>query len=539
MKIKGLLLGMFACAALVACTNDDIVENNNIEQPEKVKANLTLSISTSTGSGRAADAETGDDVENGTPSEGSIKDAVIIISPVQGNTATGLVEYADNITVTSGVYEPSFQLNQTGSYNVLVILNPCADIANKAKETSATAAGVYEYVTNYSITAGSSNDASVDVVTKGASARDHFMMANSEAAMVNITSQDPTQPIIQAIRVERVVSKITFTPNNNDNKYNVKVKVTTIPTVTTDGWLKTTTADKTSYIYITKLNKALLDADNAEIWVLLNGGNETGRYQLESTLDNKYKGNVKQNETTTSIEAPVFVATDRTGAFHYEKGTSTTAEETWTVYLDKYAMVNLSKTVYAVRHKTSDWSTISPFGTLTNSDYLVKDLPKSSDVEIGEIAQSNDAFLTYCLENSVTKDHQQKGVVTGIVFRGEILDNEGTNVGTIYKYANQYFRSMDALKSVYPAYKAENLVTYTDGYCYYYAPIEHFKGNENNMQYAIMRNNIYSLKIGTFKEIGSSTIIPEDGGTIDDESAYLKLTTTIAPWIVRFNTVNF
>ena len=54
------------------------------------------------------------------------------------------------------------------------------------------------------------------------------MMANSEAAMVNITSQDPTQPIIQAIRVERVVSKITFTPNNNDNKYNVKVKVTTI-----------------------------------------------------------------------------------------------------------------------------------------------------------------------------------------------------------------------------------------------------------------------------------------------------------------------
>ena len=309
MKIKGLLLGMFACAALVACTNDDIVENNNIEQPEKVKANLTLSISTSTGSGRAADAETGDDVENGTPSEGSIKDAVIIISPVQGNTATGLVEYADNITVTSGVYEPSFQLNQTGSYNVLVILNPCADIANKAKETSATAAGVYEYVTNYSITAGSSNDASVDVVTKGASARDHFMMANSEAAMVNITSQDPTQPIIQAIRVERVVSKITFTPNNNDNKYNVKVKVTTIPTVTTDGWLKTTTADKTSYIYITKLNKALLDADNAEIWVLLNGGNETGRYQLESTLDNKYKGNVKQNETTTSIEAPVFVAT--------------------------------------------------------------------------------------------------------------------------------------------------------------------------------------------------------------------------------------
>ena len=44
------------------------------------------------------------------------------------------MEYADNITVTSAFYEPSFQLNQTGSYNVLVILNPCADIANKQKK---------------------------------------------------------------------------------------------------------------------------------------------------------------------------------------------------------------------------------------------------------------------------------------------------------------------------------------------------------------------------------------------------------------------
>ena len=34
MKIKGLLLGMLACAAMVACTKEDIVENNNGGQPE-------------------------------------------------------------------------------------------------------------------------------------------------------------------------------------------------------------------------------------------------------------------------------------------------------------------------------------------------------------------------------------------------------------------------------------------------------------------------------------------------------------------------
>ena len=32
MKIKGLLFGLFACAALAACTNDDIVENKGIRR---------------------------------------------------------------------------------------------------------------------------------------------------------------------------------------------------------------------------------------------------------------------------------------------------------------------------------------------------------------------------------------------------------------------------------------------------------------------------------------------------------------------------
>lgn len=35
MKIKGLLFGLFACAALAACTNDDIVENNGKGEQEK------------------------------------------------------------------------------------------------------------------------------------------------------------------------------------------------------------------------------------------------------------------------------------------------------------------------------------------------------------------------------------------------------------------------------------------------------------------------------------------------------------------------
>ena len=56
MKIKGLLLGMLAYAAMVACTNEDIVKNN-VNQPEKVKGNLSLVISSTSNSSRAADIE--------------------------------------------------------------------------------------------------------------------------------------------------------------------------------------------------------------------------------------------------------------------------------------------------------------------------------------------------------------------------------------------------------------------------------------------------------------------------------------------------
>ena len=70
MKIKGLLFGLFACAALAACTNDDIVENNGKGEQEKVKGNLTLVIAASNNSSRAA--EDGDETDGGTTAESKL-----------------------------------------------------------------------------------------------------------------------------------------------------------------------------------------------------------------------------------------------------------------------------------------------------------------------------------------------------------------------------------------------------------------------------------------------------------------------------------
>ena len=55
------------------------------------------------------------------------------------------------------------------------------------------------------------------------------------------------------------------------------------------------------------------------------------------------------------------------------------------------------------------------------------------------------------------------------------------------------------------------------------------------MEYAIMRNNIYSLAVKTVTEIGDAQLELTPSTPIEDIRAYVDLEVTILPWIVRFN----
>ena len=85
-----------------------------------------------------------------------------------------------------------------------------------------------------------------------------------------------------------------------------------------------------------------------------------------------------------------------------------------------------------------------------------------------------------------------------------------------------------------------NLDVYYDGKCYYYsAQIKHFEDGKDNaagvMEYAIMRNNIYSLAVTNVKGIGSATLTLTPNAPVVDVSAYVNLEVNILKWIVRFN----
>lgn len=573
MKIKGLLFGLFACAALAACTNEDIVDNNG-KEIEKVKANVTLSIGTASNSSRSTDNEEGDATETTLAKEATITDAVIVIAP-SGNQTVGVTDYLESVTVSGSLVEKSYQIAEGGQYKVLVVLNPSKAVTNIVSSYSQTAeAATKAYAAILACNAGD-----VDAVTGGAE-RNHFMMANQEEKTINVTSNDAENPSLAVdINVERVASKICFKPAQ-DNKYTVPTAVTHIVPATSNGAWYDETAK--TWKLISMLNHAKT-VDGTSIWIYQGAeGDEFSGFQFTMT---------EKKHIVNGTKAPIVTKNSSTVTDYtlVKKGSTTDGVANWSVTLDQYALVNLSNTVYAVRHKTaSNWAEPTVLGLLSNSEYIVdptsaaknaitltedgrygetttlattfftntlaeveetqyttegqyfQDMPTGDD-QLSSSGNEGYKFMSYCLENSVIADKQKMGLITGIIFRGKIADADGEPVGTIYKHQSQFYRDEAALKA--ENIKVEDAEEYTNGYCYYYAPIEHAKTQEGAeagvMKKAIMRNNIYALSISSFSQIGYSRIDLIPGNMDGDKAFYLKLSAKILPWQVRFNNIKF
>lgn len=572
MKIKGLLFGLFACAALAACTNDDIVENNGKGEQEKVKANLTLVIGAATNSSRAADNEAGDAIDPGTGGESGVTDAVVLLHKEDKEFAFFLTSEQLNQqgSGSSITYEPQLTVAESGNYGVIVILNPCQEIKtaiNAFINNSALPTGknnMYDYITSYEVKASTGDNPTSAIATDN-----NFMMVNKVAVAANVVSNQAGTPSTTSVDVERVVSKITYMPTQDNNLYKVE-DVTAKYTVTTaSGWR----VEDNIATYMTGMACGTLNGKNIYehkgVYYEENGTYSGSAEHKGETLYKKMTG-VDQEQIKWKI-------------------TQTTGSRNWYVKLDKVALVNLSNSVYAVRHLAteSNWDP-SFFGTLSSSNYLMdpNTVAKNNggteyadyfynvanavkQVQVTNISdEETDAFksyfkglptvadedkvgttLAYCFENIVKKANQNGNYVTGVIFRGQICNEDGTSYNNnVYKYKGKYYLSLAEAaanngKSVTEVEAdTDNLTTYESGHCYYCSKdIFHHEGSET-MERVIMRNNAYVLKVTGFKTIGSAEIVfptGEDQGEDTDKNFYLKLTSTILPWQVRFNNIEF
>ena len=59
------------------------------------------------------------------------------------------------------------------------------------------------------------------------------------------------------------------------------------------------------------------------------------------------------------------------------------------------------------------------------------------------------------------------------------------------------------------------------------------------MEFAIVRNNIYSLAVSNIKSIGDAVVNPDPDVDNESEVGYIEVTANILPWIVRYNDIEF
>ena len=220
-------------------------------------------------------------------------------------------------------------------------------------------------------------------------------------------------------------------------------------------------------------------------------------------------------------------------------------------------------------------------GTVTGDDHY-ETVPPTENPNVGK-------FMAYCFENSTDLDHQTHGLSTGISFVARMYKelsadgtvNESTAVQRLYRYGNNnLFESLAAIQQAFgesfmsDAFNklvekeatpnseitendlkdlaeaedgGEQIELYNDNICYYYTTeIKHFDNGDNsvlgNMEFAIMRNNIYSLAVTSINMVGDPAVVPTPGTPDENptpEEAQLDVQVEILPWIVRYNDIEF
>ena len=410
---------MLACTAmLVGCSDDDVLNNNELEnqQGEKMRAYMTFSIASSTNSSRGttnSGTTSGDEDgsqehsghENaGTANENKINEVLIAFYNTEGDDGfSGLYtmdangaestneltfnSYSTKLTKASdGSYELNnpFALNSLGEYKALFIINPAAAIKSKqanAANTSAGVKGFYDWVTT-------SEASSVDDII-GAN-KNNFMMANRKEITIDVTkaNNDPTTAATYKesgstapIEVERVVSKITFRHKaaagdfeeigeitDGKNLYEIEETKYNYSIVKQNFWLLN---DQGIYSYLTNLYKTE-DPDGNVYWVYVDAQGTTTRY---TDSGEPHIGDLQgQKEVTANIVK----ATTYNGTLVYvgSKIESNKAPGKYYVQLKRYAIVNKNKKVYYVRHTSqtpaSATASNSIWGIVSSSNYLIE-----------------------------------------------------------------------------------------------------------------------------------------------------------------------
>lgn len=657
-------LGLLVAVGLLSACSDNLDENqgNGPGSGDKTPAYLSISIANN---GNSTKANTGDgqgDAEDsglenaGTTNENKIASILLVALSEDGTSG-----YA-KLYATSGASVDGWTQGQTpnentytsepiklgvGTYKILVVANPYTGFVgnfNGEATDLTTVKGLYDKIRDGKyVPDGSTNtaDAAAGVL---ATTNDGVMMANQQEVSKALTENNtPENPATVTVNIERTVSKITYRQQKADDVYTVpvagQVKAKTIPGCNTD--------DNKSNVTLNVAKDACTPTPNT-VYVLIeeDKGEGTRTVTVYGAPNASSEGKYRLLEAKTQVNYNAGTADDKEG--WYVVADVTKVEESlsyqfdgpattnWYVKLEGYALVNLSKEVYHVRHIQNDFGAAAPFGTLNGNNFLItpywddkngvefgedgnflntpptttwfyntlaqvseesekltidsdgnfetdtdvdasyfKSWPATGAETPGDVTPSGQGNpdvgvrLAYCFENSTDIEHQTHGLSTGITFVARMYKDANceNQVDKLYQYNGYNFESLAAIGEAFGGntpqdildliakeikgeeitkaeLKAAKVVKYVGNICYYYSTqIKHYdNGNNNtlgNMEFAIMRNNIYSLAVTNITRLGDPIVDPTPETPNETKEAALKVEVKILPWIVRYNNIEF
>ena len=248
------------------------------------------------------------------------------------------------------------------------------------------------------------------------------------------------------------------------------------------------------------------------------------------------------------------------------------ATTTW-FYNDLEAVSTESKGIVPTGGNATTAGTIS-WGNLTYYKPLPTTDDENQDVtgpgsQHGESLEGIGKLMDYCFENSTSVDKQVHGLSTGISFLARIYSNKEctTPITALYLYAEHNFTSINDIVEAYSGnvsqavkdlavketenktisdeeLEAAKITRYRGNVCYYYTTeIKHFDNRipdeSGIMEFAIMRNNIYSLSVSDITQIGEPFVDPTPNVENETKKTYLDIQVMMMPWIVRYNDIEF
>ena len=427
MKAKFLWASLLLFAGITACTDDAIEsQTGNGSRGEGTPAYLSISFSANAGSStKAAGDNTGDQdgsaedsghANAGTADEVAVKTALIVVVPTDAQSGgTGFAKLysatasagngaldddQDNvnedaavtvINETTKTYSTDTPIEVTATdagieYKVLVVVNPVESLTTYTGIASgindlAQAQQLYNAITTGDYTSGTPDATYITAASELGSKDKGFMMANRAECVKTVTTANTVEnPAKFDLDVERVLSKITFRPNmdNNAPSYIYKVESTigaAFKAETKEGAYDTKFGGEGSPVYGKGTFNKGHDVAGNEVWILYDNDSKfIGVFAENGTVseDGTYKGQplfVKltpktQEEYTTGTDEDKkgwYVGTKAGASFTEEdeinsvtlemkEDASASTTKTFYVKLEGYALTNLSKSVNYVLH---------------------------------------------------------------------------------------------------------------------------------------------------------------------------------------------